>query len=169
MFLGVLQVVGGCMLKVFTGNDFGLIKEGLSDIKYGFECLIGKKQFSWKTYGEKKKAFLVNLAINLVVGYFTGSLTPVPKGDTSVKDLLIKAGAHAVKEGINTAVENLIGKDLIKSVFDKVKEYIKLNSAINNLIDNVCQNIFKNPIFDKMLCLDELQEEKGNLNIFFKK
>ena len=169
MFLGVLQVVGGCMLKVFTGNDFGLIKEGLSDIKYGFECLIGKKQFSWKTYGEKKKAFLVNLAINLVVGYFTGSLTSVPKGDTSVKDLLIKAGAHAVKEGINTAVENLIGKDLIKSVFDKVKEYIKLNSAINNLIDNVCQNIFKNPIFDKMLCLDELQEEKDNLNIFFKK
>ena len=51
MFLGVLQVIGGIVLKSFIGNDFGLIKEGLSDIKYGFNCLIGKEQFSSKTYG----------------------------------------------------------------------------------------------------------------------
>ena len=57
MFLGVLQVVGGVMLKTFIGNDFGLIKEGISDIIYGFECLIGEEHFSWKTYGEKKKHF----------------------------------------------------------------------------------------------------------------
>ena len=167
MFLGVLQVVGGVMLKSFTGNDFGLIREGFSDIKFGFECLIGKKQFSWKAYGEKKKAFLVNLAINLVVGYFSGNLTSVTNNsDNNIKDLLIETGKYALKEGINAVAENMIGKDLIKKIFNKVKEYINLNSQINKLLDEICNNLFDNQIFDKIICMDALIDSKNNINNF---
>ena len=122
MFLGVLQVVGGIALKCFTGSDFGLIKEGLSDIKYGFDCLIGKEQFSWKTYGEKKKAFLINLAVNLVVSYFTGGLASSVNDATdnvkdNVKDLLVETGKLAVKKGVNLLAKNLIGDEIFKKIF----------------------------------------------------
>ena len=32
MFIGVLEFVGGCLLKCTLGNDFGLINEGFKDI-----------------------------------------------------------------------------------------------------------------------------------------
>ena len=170
MFLGVLQVIGGIVLKSFIGNDFGLIKEGLSDIKYGFNCLIGKEQFSWKTYGEKKKAFLINLAVNLVVGYFTGNLTSMTNNsEGSIKDLLVEAGQYAAKEGVNYVAENMIGKDIFKKIYMKVKEYININSKINELINKICKNILDNQIFDKIICMDALVDNKNNINNFIKK
>ena len=174
MFLGVLQVVGGIALKCFTGNDFGLIKEGLSDIKYGFDCLIGKEQFSWKTYGEKKKAFLINLAVNLAVSYFTGGLASSVNDakdnvKDNVKDLLVEAGKFAVKKGVNLLAKNLIGDEIFKKIFAKVKEYINLNSKINSLIDKICNKLLDNEIFDKIICMDALVDNKNNLNNFIKK
>ena len=178
MFLGVLQVVGGVVLKSFTGNDFGLIKEGLSDIKYGFDCLIGKEQFSWKSYGERKKAFLINLAVNLVVSYFTGSLTSSVNnakniGEDNIKDnvknLLMKAGKYAAKKGVNLFAKNLIGDELFKKIFTKVKEYINFDSKINSLIDKICNNLVDNVIFGKIIFMDALVYNKNNLNSFIKK
>ena len=170
MFLGVLQVVGGVMLKTFIGNDFGLIKEGISDIIYGFEYLIGEEHFSWKIYGEKKKAFLINLAINLVVSYFTGNLiSTTNNSDGNFKDLLVETGKHAVKKGINYVAKNMIGKDLIKKIFMKVKEYINMNSKINELIDKICKNLLENEIFDKIICMDALLDCEKNIKNFNEK
>jgi hypothetical protein len=63
----------------------------------------------------EKKAFLINLAVNLVVGYFTGNLTSMTNNsEGSIKNLFVEAGQYAVKEGVNYIAENMIGKDTFK-------------------------------------------------------
>ena len=87
----------------------------------------------------------------------------------NVKDLLVEAGKCAVKKGVNLLAKNLIGDEIFKKIFAKVKEYINLNSKINSLIDKICNKLLDNEIFDKIICMDALVDNKNNLNNFIKK
>ena len=56
MCIGALEIVAGCILFCYTDGVFGteLIEEGYNDIKFGVECIIGKREFSWSEFKKKK-------------------------------------------------------------------------------------------------------------------
>ena len=66
IFIGALEIAAGCILMCYTGGRFGseFIEEGFDDIKYGIECLAGKKEFSWSDFKKKKLNFLIKTAVN---------------------------------------------------------------------------------------------------------
>ena len=68
-----MEITAGCILLWYTGGEFSseLIDEGYSDIKYGVECLIGTKEFSWSDFKKKKINFLIKTAVNIAIKLLT--------------------------------------------------------------------------------------------------
>ena len=162
IFIGICEFVGGCLLKATIGNDFGLMKEGLEDIKYGIECLFGDKDFSWEDVGRRKLAFLINLAVSFAVGFITGQSKlqiTQNKGKENFKDL-IKQGAkelgkYTVKKGVQYVCKNIFGEKLIKEVIKKVKDFID-EKCINFFDKNIRKFLEQSKEFQQMLAIDNI-------------
>jgi len=65
--------VGSCLLLWTIWGKIGseFIEEIYNDIKYGIECLIGKKEFSWSDFKKKKLSFLINKTISISIKLLT--------------------------------------------------------------------------------------------------
>lgn len=109
------------------------MKEGIEDIKYGINCLLEDKDFSWEEVGRRKLAFLINLAVSFAVGFITGqSNFKIDSGEKVSFNNLMKEGAkelgtHLVKKGVKYVCKNIFGEKLIKNVIKKVKDFLKIN------------------------------------------
>ena len=77
------------------------MNEGIEDIKYGFECLIGEKEFSWKELGNRKMAFVIKVITSYTLKWiFKGFKNPFKNADLKnstdyfnlVKKKLLKQG-----------------------------------------------------------------------------
>ena len=117
-------------------NDIGFIEEGLNDIKYGIDCLLGKEKFDWKEVGKKKLAFAIGLAVNATVGFIRCNLKVPFKKPQKVKNIKEtfskigkKVGKKLTKQGVNIGIKismEAFGKDFIITIITKFKEYSKL-------------------------------------------
>ena len=175
IFLGAIEFVGGCMLKLTLGNDFGLMKEGLADIKYGIDCLLGNKSFSWEEVGKRKLAYLINLAVSFAVGFITGQ--PIfDKPDVGVTNNsfkeLVKEGAkevgkHLAKEGAKYICKKVFGEELIKKVISEIKDFIE-NKCLKFFDEIIKSFLKKSNEFKQMLIYDVMngvnQWEQGLSN-----
>ena len=129
--LGALVIIGGCILLYYTGGLFGLdlIEEGYSDIKYGFECLIGNKEFSWSEVKKKKLNFLIKVAVNTAINLLTGGFVKISKAQLGIKAVFKQVGKKLLKEAAMdigvTALNHFIGPEIMEKVVGKVKEVLK--------------------------------------------
>ena len=136
IFLGALEIIGGTFLLWATGGFFGseFIEAGYEDIKYGFECLVGKKEFSWSEFKTKKINFLINTAINIAIKLITagigGKLSKI-KPKAGLKSIFIQEGkklfGKVAKNFGAKVITHLIGPETIKCVIDNVKGVLKAN------------------------------------------
>ena len=132
--LGALEIIGGCCLLYFTGGQFGseLIEEGYSDIKYGVECLIGKKTFSWSELKKKKINYLIQTAVKIALKLLTGGFSSISKSKLingglknvfkQVGKKLLKQAAKEVGMGVLTY---FIGPELKEKIISKVKKVLR--------------------------------------------
>ena len=76
-------------------------KEGYNDIKFGIECLLGKKEFSWSEFGMKKLNFLLETAASIALKIITGGLSQFSKSN-SLKTVFKQVGKKILRrEGEN--------------------------------------------------------------------
>ena len=162
--IGAFEIALGVMLTYFMYNDFGLLQEGVNDIKYGINCLMGNNEFDWKELGKKKISFVINLAVNTALFFIRGKLKlPFIKKERSIaktfdiikekaKDKLVKMG---VKTGINLSIE-IFGKDFIVNIVAKFKDYSKklTISFFKANIKDIINNTSYAKSFEQMLTIE---------------
>ena len=130
--LGALEIVGGCFLYCYTGGRFGseLIEEGYNDIKYGVECLIGTKEFSWSEFKKKKLNFLIRTAVNLAINLLTSGFSIFKsQKKLGMKDVFKQVGKKLTKRaaidiGVG-AIKHLIGPDVMEKIIRAVREILR--------------------------------------------
>lgn len=135
MIIGVFEIGIGIFLTYYMVNDFGFIEEGLNDIKYGIDCLLGKEKFDWKEVGKRKLAFAIGLAVNATVGFIRCNLKipfKKPQKVKNIKETFNKIGKQVgkklTKQGVNIGIQismEAFGKDFIITIITKFKEYSK--------------------------------------------
>ncbi|KAM4552133.1 uncharacterized protein PAE49_015651 [Odontesthes bonariensis] len=189
--LGLLQIVGGALLTVFTcgtlaqvGN--GLIIEGISDCISGVEAMV-TGEFSWKSWAIQK-AISVGLSI---ITFGVGKL--IAKGFKPCKVLIKSLGKkfksltkffsrqtadglsvvakanmkNAVKHVAKKVVEEIITYGLGKAEEEILKQILnKIKSEVQKgITDNVKSNIEKKPLATLVdsIILSHLQD-KDQLN-----
>ena len=164
--IGAFEIALGVILTHYMANDFGLVEEGINDIQYGINCLIGKDEFDWKELGKKKLSFAINLAINTALSFIRGNLKlPFIKKDRNIAktfDLVKeKAKDKLIKTGVNTGVQisiDIFGKDFIVSILAKFKDFSKkitisfFKEQIKNKIDKIDKTYGKT--FEQMLTIE---------------
>ena len=163
ILIGAIEFVGGCALKTLLGNYFGLMSEGINDIKYGIECLLTDKSFSWEEVGNRKLAFLMNLAVNLTVSFITqGFKIKINKPNESLKDMkdMVKQGAfavgkYAIKEFGKYAIEKTFGEKLIKEVIQKTKDFFE-KISLSFFREKIRDTIMDSKIFEQMINIDKI-------------
>ena len=139
MIIGVFEIGIGILLTNYMLNDFGFLEQGLTDIKYGIDCLLGKEKFDWKEVGKKKLAFAIGLAVNAAVGFIRCNLSIPFKKPQNVKNIKEtfttigkKVGKKLAKQGVKIGVQismDAFGKDFIITIITKFKEYTKYISV----------------------------------------
>ena len=133
IFIGSLEIVGGCFLLWATGGQIGseFIEEGYEDIKYGIECLIGKKEFSWSDYKKKKISFLINTAISITIKLLTAGISGFSKfkPQTALKTVFKQVGKTIAKRAAidigKAALTHFIGPAVVEKVINKVKDVLR--------------------------------------------
>ena len=94
-------------MSIGLGNiGIDIINEGVDDIIYGFECLIGNKQFTWQDLANKKMAFVIKIATSYTLKWiFKGFKSPFKKINTTngPKDYfnIIKSTRPNILEKVN--------------------------------------------------------------------
>ncbi|XP_023820907.1 uncharacterized protein LOC105357957 [Oryzias latipes] len=165
-FLGVLQIVAGVLLAVFTCGalaqvGFGLISEGVSDCIYGIEALV-TGEFSWKDWAIQKA---ISVGVSLIT-FGVGKL--VSKGLKACKMALKHLGKklkalpkliskHAkdsmsavTKTNLKNAVKEAskkIGKEIFFQGLGKAEEEIMkqiLKSIKNDLTKTITNGVESN-------------------------
>ncbi|KAM9724268.1 uncharacterized protein ACNS7B_019401 [Menidia menidia] len=116
-FLGILQIIGGALLAVFTCGalaqvGMGLITEGISDCITGIEAMITGK-FSWTSWAIDKA---ISIGLSLI-GFGVGKL--VAKGFKAAKTLFKAIGKHMKK------IPKLFSKQIKHSFSTAVKSNLK--------------------------------------------
>lgn len=128
--LGALEIIGGCILLCYTGGQFGseLINEGYNDIKYGIECLLGKKEFSWSEFGMKKLNFLLETAASIALKIITGGLSQFSKSN-SLKTVFKQVGKKILRRAAidvgKAALTHFIGPQVMEELINNVKNLLK--------------------------------------------
>jgi len=135
MIIGIFEIGIGILSTYYMFNDFGFIDQGLTDIKYGIDCLLGKEKFDWKEVGKKKLAFAIGLAVNASVGFIRCNLKipfKKPQNAKNIKETFNiigkKVGKKLAKEGVNIGIQismDAFGKEFIITIITKFKEYSK--------------------------------------------
>ena len=69
MAIGAFEIGLGIILSNYASINFGLVEEGINDIMYGFDCILGKETFDWKDVGKRKVAFAIKLIVNVATYY----------------------------------------------------------------------------------------------------
>ncbi|XP_008298026.1 uncharacterized protein LOC103370675 [Stegastes partitus] len=171
-FLGILQIIAGALLAVFTFGalaqvGMGLITEGISDCISGIEAMV-TGEFSWKSWAINKA---ISIGISLI-GFGVGKL--IAKGFKVCKMLIKGLGkklkalpkifsGHA-KDGLSTVAKtNLknalkettkkMAMEIMTNVLEKAEEEI-LKAIIeslkkdvkNGIVDEVKSNMEKEPL-----------------------
>ena len=77
MAIGAFEIGLGIILSNYAFINFGLFEEGINDIMYGFDCILGKETFDWKDVGKRKVAFAIKLTVN-VATYYIKSIINIP-------------------------------------------------------------------------------------------
>ena len=136
-FLGACEIVAGCFLYGIGLGNIGtkLISEGIEDIKYGFECLLGEKQFSWKELGRRKMVFIIKIITSETLKWvFSGFKNPFNKINLNaapkdakkyfnvVKDHIIEVGKQKI---IGYTVNKVLGPNFFETIVKKLKEFVK--------------------------------------------
>ena len=127
-----MEIIGGCVLYCYTGGRFGseLIEEGYNDIKYGVECLIGTKEFSWSDFKKKKIDFLIKTAVNIAINLLTSGFSAFkPKKKLGMKSVFKQVGTKLVKRAAIDVgagvIRHLIGPDVMNEIILKVQEILR--------------------------------------------
>ena len=167
IFLGACEIMAGSFLcGIGLGNiGIDLMNEGLEDIKYGFECLVGEKQFSWKELGNRKMAFVIKVATSYTLKWiFKGFKNPFKKVELKksneyfnlVKRKAIEIGTQKV---VNYTINKCLGPKFFEKIIQKLKEFSKKISNIffENKIKNILIDKYKNQI-KQMLIIDSLAD-----------
>ncbi len=155
--LGALEIIGGCVLLCLTDGAFGseFIEEGYNDIKYGVECMLGKKAFSWSEFKKKKINFLIKTAVKIVIKLLTCGIPikPLKAGKLGAvfkqvgKKLLVKAARD-----VGTAIINhFIGPDVIQKIISKIEGVLR-NGVINFFGNKLKQLIHDE--FGSVMCVN---------------
>ena len=178
IFIGALEIAAGCILMCYTGGRFGseFIEEGYDDIKYGIECLAGKKEFSWSDFKKKKLNFLIKTAVSLAMKLLTAGFSDMfcSKSKLGFKTVFKQVAKKIVKKAAievgKEVAAHLIGPEIMEKIISKVKSVLKdgvvkyfgnkLKSLIpNEILSMMCINIViykgKNPI--QRLLVDQLK------------
>ena len=172
IFLGVCEIVAGSFLSGIGLGSLGidLMNEGFEDIKYGFECLVGEKQFSWKELGNRKMAFVIKVATSYTLKWiFKGFKNPFKRNDLkNSKDYFNLVKKKAVEIGtqklVNYTINKCLGPKFFEAIIQKLKEFSKKISKFffENHLKDILIKRYKNQI-KQMLILD-LLSEKNNWN-----
>ena len=178
IFIGALEIAAGCILMCYTGGRFGseFIEEGFDDIKYGIECLAGKKEFSWSDFKKKKLNFLIKTAVSLAMKLLTAGFSDMfcSKSKLGFKTVFKQVAKKIVKKAAievgKEVAAHLIGPEIMEKIISKVKSVLKdgvvkyFGNKLKSLIPNeirsmMCINIViykgKNPI--QRLLVDQLK------------
>ncbi|GLD72897.1 uncharacterized protein AKAME5_002422200, partial [Lates japonicus] len=158
-FLGVLQIIGGALITVFTCGTLaqvgmGLITEGISDCITGIESMV-TGEFSWKSWAIGKA---ISIGVSLI-GFGVGKL--IAKGFKMSKLLIKRFGkelkslpkflSKQAKDGFSNVVKtNLVkvvkhtAKKVVEEVisygFGKVEEAL-LTQIIDGIKDEVKRGV----------------------------
>ena len=141
-FLGACEIIAGCLLQGIGLGSIGikLIREGIDDIEFGFDCLLGNKQFSWKELGRRKMVFIIKVITSETLKWiFSGFENPFKKIgklkvpiDTKeyfnvVKDTVIEVGKKKV---IGYVISKCLGPNFFHKVVEELKQFVKKISKI---------------------------------------
>ena len=167
IFLGVCEIVAGSLLSGIGLGSIGidLMNEGIEDIKYGFECLIGEKEFSWKELGNRKMAFVIKVITSYTLKWiFKGFKNPFKNADLkNSTDYFNLVKKKAVEIGTKKLVSYTINKCLSPKFFEtivkKLKQFSKYISKnfFENKLKDILLGRYKNQI-KQMLILDHLSD-----------
>ena len=116
------------------------MREGIDDIEFGFDCLLGNKQFSWKELGRRKMVFIIKVITSETLKWiFSGFENPFKKIgklkvpiDTKeyfnvVKDTVIEVGKKKV---IGYVISKCLGPNFFDKVVKELKQFVKKISQI---------------------------------------
>ena len=158
--LGALEIIGGCVLLYFTGGTFGfeLIEEGYEDIKYGVECILGKKEFSWSDVKKRKLNFLIKTAVNTTLKFLTGGFSEISKSTkltTSLKSIFKQVSKRVLKKAAidvgASALTHFIGPQMIEKVINKFK--IVLREGVIKYFGNKLKEMIPEE-FRSIMCIN---------------
>ena len=166
MAIGAFEIGLGLMLSNYTFIDFGLVEEGIADMMYGFDCILGRETIDWKDIGKRKVAFGIKLAVNISTHYIKGILK-IPTNNNvkqikSFSDTFSLIGNQVKDRIINTSFKfglkisfNIFGDNLIITIIKQVNEYIKYFS-IKFYMEKIQQYILKKfgDTLDQMLTIE---------------
>ncbi|XP_061573869.1 uncharacterized protein LOC133440573 [Cololabis saira] len=136
LFLGILQIVAGVLLTVFTFGTLakvgmGLITEGVSDCIYGIEALV-TGEFSWKSWAIEKA---ISIGISLI-SFGVGKLIKLVKQGFKAFKMALKGLGKKLK-----ALPKFLSKQA-KASFSQVTK-----TSMKNAIKSSSKHIVKEVIF----------------------
>ena len=166
MAMGAFEIGLSLIFSNYNFIDFGIYEEGIADIMYGFDCILGKETIDWKDVGKRKVAFGIKLAINISTHYIRGILKiPLNKNDKQIKTFsnTFSLIGNQIKDRLtNTSIKfglqisfNIFGDNLIITVIKKVNEIIKYLS-IKFYVDKIQKYILEKfgDTLDQMLTIE---------------
>ena len=174
-FLGACEIIAGCFLQGIGLGNIGLklINEGIEDIEYGFDCLLGNKQFNWKELGKRKMAFVIKIITSETLKWvFNGFKNPFNKIDLSgttksngvkqyfnvVKDKVIEVGKKKV---INYVVSKCLGPNFFDIVVKELKKFVKkISNKFSNKLKKILNEKYSAQI-KQMIIFDTIDQNSS--------
>ncbi|XP_033853276.3 uncharacterized protein LOC117398398 isoform X1 [Acipenser ruthenus] len=171
-FLGVLQIVGGTLLTVFTAGTLAtvgmsLITEGISDCISGIEAMV-TGEFSWKSWAIEKS---ISVAVSLI-GFGVGKL--LAKGFKASKAAIKSFGKNLKslpkviskesRQGLH-GVMKVNMKNAMKHTGKEIGQQIVMygiSKAEDKLIELIIEKI-KNEVRDKAMTTVKADMERDPL------
>ncbi|XP_017266578.1 uncharacterized protein LOC108232940 [Kryptolebias marmoratus] len=171
-FLGILQIIAGALLVVFTAGTLaqvgmGLITEGISDCIYGIEALV-TGDFSWKSWAIEKAISIGVSLISCGIGKLIAKgfkackmalkglgkkLKALPKFfSRQTKNSLSVVTKTNMKNAVKSAAKKIVEEVIIQGLGKAEEEILKQilngikNEVTKEILANVKSNLEKDPL-----------------------
>ena len=158
MALGLIQIIGGAAIAVFTlgaGSTIGigLLSEGVSDLITAVKDGIINRDFSWAAYGVQKAITLTVSIVCAGLGAIKDAAKTVVTGVRHVGSLATEAATQSVKAGWKiaaTAIGTEVGKGVAREIVTQLVDYGVKKTLMPSIKEEVMKRV-ESPIQDKLL------------------